>query len=253
LRAFGPFQHAILGGLIMSSFLTLYLMLERNPVRRAFGIGAALAGFFTLSSAAIASLMLQAALHLYRWGMKLAGYRHNWWALFWAAVVCIVTLELVSQSGAVSAIIRYAALNPATGSYRLLIWDYGTANVASNPLFGIGYDEYARADWMGRSVDNHWLLVAIRHGLPALVPLLAMPLALIVRLAIISNRLPSVAGVPYAAFMIALFSFTAMGITVAYWTAALAFFYFLVGCSAALVELYDKRVALARQRRKDGG
>jgi O-antigen ligase len=57
-----------------------------------------------------------------------------------------------------------------TGWYRLNIWEYGTQSVLNNPVFGIGLNDWERPAWMGgSSVDNFWLLIAMRHGLPSIL------------------------------------------------------------------------------------
>src|SRR3954466_10503300 len=47
------------------------------------------------------------------------------------------------------------------------IWEYGSASVLNNPLFGVGFGDWARASWMTSSADMFWLVNAMRHGLPA--------------------------------------------------------------------------------------
>jgi len=40
--------------------------------------------------------------------------------------------------------------------------------VRAHPVFGIGYGDWARPNWIPASVDNFWLLTAMRHGVPGL-------------------------------------------------------------------------------------
>ncbi|MCH7564219.1 MAG: hypothetical protein IH968_10395, partial [Gemmatimonadetes bacterium] len=56
------------------------------------------------------------------------------------------------------------------GYYRIQIWTYGTASVERNPWFGIGDKAMGRAHWMVmETIDNHWLMLAVRYGLPTAI------------------------------------------------------------------------------------
>lgn len=167
LRAWGPFPHPIHGGLFMATFLPLYFFSEVQVQRRWAGVLASLAGFFSISSAAILALMLTAALTMYAWLSARIFRRINWMYLLTPILATLALLEFVTQSGVMKLIIRYFSISPGTGYYRLLIWEYGTASVRANPWFGIGYNDYERIFWMrSGSVDNHWLGLAIRFGFP---------------------------------------------------------------------------------------
>lgn len=180
LRAWGPFPHPIHGGLFMAMFLPLYYVTEARSGRRWTGVLASCAGFFSLSSAAILALLLAAGLTFYIWISARVFRRVNWLYLLVPFAAILSVLEFVTQSGVVKLIIRYFSISPGTGYYRLLIWEYGTASVWSHPWIGIGYAGYERVVWMrSGSVDNHWLALAMRFGLPVSVFLVvAMVLAL---------------------------------------------------------------------------
>ena len=49
----------------------------------------------------------------------------------------------------------------------MLIWHYGSASALNHPLFGVGLNEWERPEWMPPSIDNFWLFLAVRYGLPA--------------------------------------------------------------------------------------
>ena len=71
-------------------------------------------------------------------------------------------------------LITYLTFNSGTAYWRLHIWNFGSAEVWRNPLFGIGLNDWARPSWMWTaSVDNFWLLTAMRYGIPAFLLLVA--------------------------------------------------------------------------------
>jgi hypothetical protein len=49
----------------------------------------------------------------------------------------------------------------------MLIFEWGMKNVWANPLWGIGLNEWVRPWFMhSGSMDNFWLVVAVRYGIP---------------------------------------------------------------------------------------
>lgn len=42
-------------------------------------------------------------------------------------------------------------------------------DVMGSPFFGINPETWTRPDWMIASVDNYWLLVMLRSGIPSLL------------------------------------------------------------------------------------
>jgi len=88
-------------------------------------------------------------------------------------VFIFVVLSLVSNRGPVKLFISSITLNPATGYYRLLIWENGIDDIFRNPIFGMKPEEWTRLSWMVDSIDNHWLLVAMHGGIPAFLFLVA--------------------------------------------------------------------------------
>jgi len=49
------------------------------------------------------------------------------------------------------------------GAWKLFII-LAVLNVYDNPIFGIGYSDWERPHWLTASVDNFWLLTAMRYG-----------------------------------------------------------------------------------------
>lgn len=174
MRAAGPFPHPILGGLFLASAFSLFFWSSLRGWPKVAGIVAAACSFFSLSSAAILALALSIAFVGCDWLQQ--RIRNFTWGLAGIlAMIAIVILQLGSDGGIVELIVRNLTLDPATGYFRQLIWEYGLASVNANPLFGIGFEGYERPVWMlTESVDTHWLLLAIRFGIPAVFLLLLL-------------------------------------------------------------------------------
>src|SRR5690606_26065514 len=95
-----------------------------------------------------------------------------WTLIFLGIAALVVFLEIASNRGAVKVLVNLATIDPLTGYYRILIWTFGSEVVAANPVFGIGWHDWARPGWMVSStVDAFWLLMAMMFGLPAVAML----------------------------------------------------------------------------------
>lgn len=169
VRAYGPFDHPILGGTIMVGLLPLYYFSGIRGWPLFLGVAVALTGMFCMSSAAFLAMFITlgaiALYHALPYIPKL-----SWWTVVAMLTMLVLVLHLTSNQG-IMAILSRITLSPETAWYRTLIWKYGIISVQKHPLFGIGYNNWERISWMVTdSVDAHFLLMAMRHGL--VVPVL---------------------------------------------------------------------------------
>jgi O-antigen ligase len=232
-RAYGTFPHPILAGMFMASFLPLYVLSGLRGWPKYAGIFAALASFFTLSSAALLALVFGIALSAYNWLTERVA--NATWRLFIVfGALAFFAAQFGTNSGAYSLVLRFGSLNSWTGYYRTLIWDHGIRNVQKNPWFGIGYREYERLAWMSDSVDHFWLLLAIRFGvLPPILLAIAMVIV-IVMLGSRSAKLPVADSRLYRAVAITLAVFALGSLSVALWLSAHVWFFMVLGIGASL-------------------
>lgn len=180
VRAQGVVEHSILWGVFCSIAIANAFYLYRETFARSVMLsGFALAMTFTsLSSGPLLSAMLQ--LGMIGWGWAT---RNAWWVLVGLAVAAYVVIDLISNRSGVQVLISYLTFNPGNAYWRLHIWNYGSAEVLRHPLFGIGLNDWVRPSWMATaSVDNFWLNVAMRYGLPALIFLAAGIIATLVQI-----------------------------------------------------------------------
>ena len=170
-RAYGSFEHPILFGVFCSmAFATAWYATKPNlsPLRGwAVIIAVILASFVSLSAGAWTMLGMQIA--LIAWDRITKGMPGRWGILGVAIILMLVVISMLSNRSPVKVFISYASFSARSSYNRILIWEYGTAEVARHPLFGIGLGEWVRAPWMSSSMDNFWLVIAVRYGLPALI------------------------------------------------------------------------------------
>lgn len=176
-RAYGPFSHPILAGSILVSPLPLYLMSGIRSWPRYFGLLAAPMAIFSVSSAALLSLIIAFGTTII--DRLLRFFRKITWPMI-ASFIALAALivQLGSQSGLINVVSR-VTLTPHTAFYRQLIWEYGWQSMLAHPWIGIGYTEYERPPWMSSSIDAHFLALGVRSGFPATTLLLLGIIAII--------------------------------------------------------------------------
>lgn len=233
-RAPGPFPHPILAGLFLSSFLPLYMLSGIRGWPKALGIFASICSFFSVSSAALLGLFVGFVFVGYDWlSEKIANFS---WRLFgMGAALFIFLAETATGSGSFGLIMRFASLNSVSSYNRVLIWEYGTKNVAKNPWFGIGYADWERPVWMhSSSMDHFWLLMAVRFGI---VPSVLIALATL--FAVLLAARASMTGDPVErriqrGLALTLTVFALGIISVALWLSAHIWFFMLIGLCVSI-------------------
>ena len=168
-RVMAGFEHPILYGLFCSMTLTVLFLMARDGLRRLAILG--FVGFMTFASLSSAPLLAFAIqLGLLLWG-RATGNR--WAVLIGFLVTVYVTVDLLSNRTPVTILINYITFDANTAWTRILIWEFGSAEMWRHPLFGIGLNDWIRPQWLTGSVDNFWLLIGMRHGALGLALLIA--------------------------------------------------------------------------------
>lgn len=161
-RVYGVFSHPILWGLFCALTLANFVALARGNVGKiVFAMIFTLyTTFLSLSAAPLIAYGLQVG--LLTWGWIMGG---KWKILLIGSAVGYVLIDLLSDRTPVTILIETLTFNPATGYTRIAIFDAGWAAVKGSPLFGIGFNDWSRPHWLTSSVDNFWLLTAMRYGM----------------------------------------------------------------------------------------
>ena len=162
------------------------------------------------------------------WDRITKGIQMRWSFLVSGILLLWFAVTLASNRGFVKVFISYFTFSPQSAYNRTLIWDYGSAEVARHPVFGIGLGDWIRAPWMSDSMDNFWLLTAVRYGLPALIFLVAAIVLISMRQArsVGNNTELNRYRMGWLATIIGL---SVSGITVHFWNAMFTYFFFLIG------------------------
>jgi O-antigen ligase len=166
-RAQGPFEHFILFGVVCSSVFALSFY-ALGPARRLGGKLAsglvAMAVFSSLSTGALLSVAVQVILIV--WDKMTARMIRRWMILAGIMITGFIVVNFASNRTPFEVFISYLTFNADTSYMRVLIWHFGTESVMLHPILGHGLNDWERPEWMGGSIDNFWLVNAVRYGIP---------------------------------------------------------------------------------------
>lgn len=235
LRAMGPFEHTIMYGTFCASVLSLSWYILPRRMRMIRTIFVAFATFLSVSTGPMMAGGLQIGLSL--WDRILERVPSRWTILVSGVVTGLLVLSVASNRPLINIVISYLTLVPATGWIRLAQWTYGWPDVMRNWLFGYGYNDWPRPHWLQSSVDSYWLHRALMFGLPGLIGhILATGSAiLIVARAKLSGAQRTLDDARKG-WMFAVVAISIVGITVDYWHAMNAYFFFMMGLGLWLAD-----------------
>jgi len=171
VRAIGVFEHPILYGVfcVFAFSMAFYAMGNAKSLIMAGlrTLPVFMATFFALSAGPLLGLVTQ--MGLIAWDLGTRWLPNRWILLIGAIVGSYVFVDILSNRSPIEVLISHVAFQDNSAYNRVLIWVFGTAEVARHPFFGIGLNDWIRPKWMFPSVDNFWLITAMRYGLPALI------------------------------------------------------------------------------------
>lgn len=235
-RARASFEHAILFGTFFAACAPLFYYLAEGTIRKLIGVLLCAAGvLLSLSSAPILAFGIFAAIATFDRLLRKGTWR---WAALGGLVIYGVALLFVVVDDPLRTLIEAFTLDPSTGVYRFLIWEWIGFNLQSSPWFGLGGTDWVRLPNMVSSVDALWLGQALGAGYVG-VALLALSL-FAPFFVWTSGRAPRSAGSWHRtsgkAVTISIVQMTFISMTVFFWGTCWAFFALLIGIRAGLSE-----------------
>ncbi|MEM7668240.1 MAG: O-antigen ligase family protein [Pseudomonadota bacterium] len=236
-RAQVTFAHPILYGAYVTSLLGIvWYALEPSAsfvARAARAILIFVTSFFALSSGAMIAFVVQSA--FIGWEMITRRMRRPWTLLALLFVALYIFIDLFAGGSPFHVLVRYASLNTGSAYNRILIFEYGSANVMANPLFGLGERTWERPNWMVASVDNVWLVIAMKHGFPAILSI-GLAIFLLLRKISLQRLEDPLDRACRAGYLVTMGGLIIAGGTVHYWQAMLALFMFLLGAGGWVLQ-----------------
>ena len=241
-RTFGPFDHPILYGVFCaSSFSLAYFVVAEKRLMNFSGMakvaGVALAAFMSASGGPYLVLIMQG--FVITWERVLGAIQGRWAALFSLFAMAYIAIDLFTTRTPFHVFVNHFTFSKQSAYNRILIFEFGTAEVARHPVFGIGLGEWERPVWMSDSMDNFWLATAVRYGLPALLLLVCLVLGLVWSIGQRKN-IPAEWKRARHAWAFTLFGITVAAATVHLWNALFVLFFFLIGAGVWLLDTKPK-------------
>jgi hypothetical protein len=252
MRAANLFEHPILYGTLTAIFFPFAMLLALRCWRwgdLAKIVGLLVSMALTLSSAPFLSLIFQAltAVVVKFWNSA----RQFWVSIFFAGLAGSVLIGAFSNRGFFGILISYLTLNPNTGYFRIMQWDFTADDIADNPILGIGLiapgmHDWTRPywmEWMGNSIDSFWLLLILQHGLFALLLLLLACLYIIFRILNLLHHHDEHTRWLVTAWLLSFTSMIFIGFTVDYFGKLQPMFFFMLGAIgwAQHVDLWNRQ------------
>ena len=235
-RAQAVFAHPIHYGVFVSAGLGLVWFALRPDAglftRAACALVIGLSTFFSLSTGALISFVMQCG--FIGWEIVTRPNPKRWRIFALGAVAGYLVIDLLSNRTPFHVLVTYASLNSSTGYGRINIWNYGTDNVAANPFFGLGLNEWEKPAWMSDSVDNFWLLLTMQYGLPFIV-MFGGALFLILRRVSVQGMTDPVDRACRAGYLVSFGGIVVAGGTVHYWQTMFAFVLFIFGTGVWII------------------
>ncbi|WP_372837119.1 O-antigen ligase family protein, partial [Puniceibacterium confluentis] len=176
-RVQAVFAHPIHYGLFCSVAFSLCFVALRGAIsnarRYATSTVIAATGFLALSSGALTAIAMQ--IGLIAWASMFREVKQRWWLLIGLFALMYLAIDLLSNRSPLQVFMSYATFSAHNAYWRAQIFEWGLANVigsaekeiVGSPLTGIGLNDWVRPHYMySGSMDNFWLVMTVRYGLP---------------------------------------------------------------------------------------
>jgi O-Antigen ligase len=241
-RAQGTFEHPILYGVYSSLIFGLCFMglkISHTNFQRYLRLALVfLATFVSLSTGAYISIIGQLA--FIGWEKYVNFTRHRWRLLFALCVAAFFVVDGLSNRSPFEVFISYLTFDTNSAYNRVLIWTYGIAEVWRNPLIGMGlFEDWVRPPWMIASIDNFFLLRAMRHGVIALLLLIGLIIWIVTKLSNLKIENHLIHNYRMG-FLVTIGGLCISLITVDLWSGLHSYFFFLLGSSVWMIDRFKK-------------
>jgi hypothetical protein len=232
------FEHPILYGVIVANSFGIIV----GSLASALSTGkrllviviVTLATFLCLSAGPITGLVAQLGLVI--WARLTRNISGRWAIIVGGIIFSYVLISLLSNQSVFEFYITHFSFDQENAYYRVLIWDFGTESSALHPMFGVGFKEWERPDWMPPSIDMFWLFNAIKFGQPAAFAIGLATFYLFFKTSTLKLDDDPASSSFRFGYCLSLIGFFLAGWTVHYWNATYVYFMFILGCGGWLCE-----------------
>lgn len=242
-RAQVVFEHSILFGVYCSSvFGLVYYVLNRSGGSFVGIIRLSLvffASILSVSTGALLAIFVQTFFIIWDRATAMMKIPKRWWLLASGFFALYVLIDLFSHRSPFHVFVNYLTFSSRSAYNRILIWEFGTETIIDTPIFGIGLGRWLGPGWMGDSIDNFWLLLVMRYGIPG-------GFMFIIAVYLIMKKVGSAEftelelGDYRKGYMVSLGGMVIAGATVHYWNATYVLLMLVVGSGVWLLDAKEQ-------------
>ena len=167
VRAVSLFEHPILYGIFCASLFSLVWFTSTRAERVYKAPLIVAATWLSASSAPLLTVMVQAFLIAGERLTRQFKMRRDR-ILAALALSFFLFVQFFVGRGLVG-VLALLTISPGTAYTRQSQWDYSIDDVMRSPWFGFIPGTYTRPFWLAPSIDNWWLLIIMRSGIPSLI------------------------------------------------------------------------------------
>ena len=244
-RVQAAFEHPILYGVFSASgFALVWYSLKKNgtTVFSLYGgLVSVVSSILSVSTGAVLGIATQ--ILIIGWGWIFRNQPNRWRNLGILVILMYVSIDAVSNRSPFHVFVDYLTFNSGSAYNRILIWQYGTAQLFKVPFFGMGVHapDWERAPFMSSSMDNFWLVVAVSYGIPGFLFLAGAMIWLLFKIGSRRELDQRTENLRIGLVISLIGLFTAIA-SVHLWNSSYCWMMFLVGSSVCLLnEGRDKR------------
>lgn len=211
--------------------------LEPNRLRRFLWVGFC---FFGCLLSISAGPLLTFAIMLASYGYDCMAFQFPWrWRAYVATVAGLIAAVFVASNNPVGWLIEHLLFDPASSYFRVYVFDYYFAQIAVHPFTGWGFGPVGSDDFLSvTTVDNVWIVCAVRFGLPMIFFLLLTNIGtfFFVSLRHEGKQVDTYIRDAGTAFTFGLVCLMGIGLTVHYWNAIWMLWAICLGTRASIKE-----------------
>lgn len=224
--------HPIHYGLFASTAFALTVVGLKNLIpngrRRLLGGSIGVCVFLSLSSGALLPMVMQ--IFLISWFALFHRMNRPWLVLGLLTAAAYIIVDMISNRSALMVFLSYATFSSHNAYWRAQIFEWGMVNVWANPVFGLGFNDWVRPFYMySGSMDNFWLVMAVRYGIPGFLLIAAGYMIGLLRVGFRNFANDPVLAQLRRGWMFTFIGLTLTMCTVHIWTTIYSFVFFMFG------------------------
>jgi hypothetical protein len=167
IRAASVFDGAEVNGAFFAAVAPIFLYSEASRMGRLRWTSLCFFGcLLTLSSGPLLSFLVVLAVYLFDNLMGRSPWR---WKALITLIAALIAAIFAFTGKPVSWIVQHLTFDPQSSYFRLYMFDFAFGQIGSSPIFGVGFDYagFEGDDFLTKaSVDNTWIVYAVRFGIP---------------------------------------------------------------------------------------